>query len=78
MPTAITIPAPPDVTVRDLALFAAASPRPQFQVDSEKLKGLVAALEPGQCIPIHSEVLAVYDCIEATSHLIFLAAKAGN
>ncbi len=35
-------------------------PRPQFLVDCEKLKVVVAGLEPGQQIPAHPETLAVY------------------
>ena len=46
--------------VRDLAVFDGAGPRPQFLVDSEKFKVLVAGLEPGQQIPAHAEALAVY------------------
>ncbi|GIK71959.1 MAG: hypothetical protein BroJett021_09470 [Chloroflexota bacterium] len=45
---------------QELARFDADGPRPQFLVDSEKLKVIVAGLEPGQQIPPHPEALAVY------------------
>ncbi|MCB0130257.1 MAG: hypothetical protein KDD78_05400 [Caldilineaceae bacterium] len=47
-------------TAIDLAVFDEAGPRPQFLVDSEKLKVIVAGLESGQEIPVHPETLAVY------------------
>ena len=46
--------------VGELAVFDSDGPRPQFLVDSERLKVLVAGLEPGQQIPAHPESLAVY------------------
>lgn len=64
MPTAMTVPAAHYAVVRDLAIFDGAGPRPQFLVDGEKLKVLVAALEPGQRIPAHPEGLAIYYFIE--------------
>ena len=64
MPTTMTIPAAHYASVRDLAIFDATGPRPQFLVDGEKLKVLVAALEPGQRIPAHPEALAVYYFLE--------------
>ena len=45
---------------RDQAVFDSNRPRPQFLVDSERLKVLVVGLEPGQQIPAHPETLAVY------------------
>jgi quercetin dioxygenase-like cupin family protein len=46
--------------VAELAVFDGDGPRPQFLLDSEKLKVIVAGLEPGQQIPAHPEALAVY------------------
>lgn len=46
--------------VHELAVFDGDGPQPQFLFDSEKLKVLVAGLEPGQQIPAHIETLAVY------------------
>ena len=47
-------------SVVEQVVFDSAGPRPQFLVDSEKLKVVVAGLEPGQQIPAHPEALAVY------------------
>lgn len=47
-------------TAIELAVFDQAGPRPQFLIDSEKLKVVVVGLEPGQEIPVHPETLAVY------------------
>lgn len=49
---------------RELAVFDSDGPRPQFLLDSEKLKVLVAGLEPGQQIPAHAEGGAVYHFLE--------------
>ena len=46
--------------VAELAIFDGDGPRPQFLLDSEKLKVVVVGLEPGQQIPAHPETLAVY------------------
>ena len=46
--------------VHELAVFDGDGPRPQFLFAGEKLKVLVAGLEPGQQIPAHAENLAVY------------------
>ena len=52
--------------VCDQAVFDADGPRPQFLADGEKLKVLVAGLEPGQQIPAHPEALAVYHFLAGT------------
>ncbi|HQY92733.1 MAG: cupin domain-containing protein [Caldilinea sp.] len=51
-------------SVEKQVIFGEDGPRPQFLVDSEKLKVLVAGLEPGQQIPTHPETLAVYYFLE--------------
>lgn len=55
-----TIPALFYPAVQKLAIFDGSGPRPQFLVDSQKLKVIIAGLEPGQQIPPHPETLAVY------------------
>lgn len=55
-----TIPAIFYPAVGELAVFDGDGPRPQFLLDSEKLKVIVAGLEPGQQIPAHTEALAIY------------------
>lgn len=47
-------------SLADVAVFDSSGPRPQFLVDSEKLKVIVAGLEAGQRIPAHAEALAIY------------------
>ena len=60
MSETITMPTLYYPVVGDLAVFDNTGPRPQFLVDSEKLKVLVVGLEAGQQIPAHPETLAVY------------------
>jgi quercetin dioxygenase-like cupin family protein len=55
-----TIPALFYSAVQEVAVFDDDGPRPQFLVDSQKLKVIIAGLEPGQQIPPHPETLAVY------------------
>ena len=55
-----TIPAIFFPAVHELAVFDGDGPRPQFLLDTEKLKVIVAGLEPGQQIPAHAETLAIY------------------
>lgn len=43
-----------------LARFGETGPQPQFLLDSEHFKALVAGLAPGQRIPPHPEALALY------------------
>ena len=43
-----------------LARFGEFGPQPQFLLDSQRLKVLVAGLTPGQEIPSHAESLAMY------------------
>ena len=43
-----------------LARFGEFGPQPQFLLDSQRLKVLVAGLTPGQQIPSHVETLAMY------------------
>ncbi len=50
--------------VGEMAVFDSSGPRPQFLVDSEKLKVIVAGLEAGQRIPAHAEALAVYHFLD--------------
>jgi quercetin dioxygenase-like cupin family protein len=43
-----------------LVRFGKTGPQPQFLLDSQRLKVLLAGLAPGQQIPPHAEALAVY------------------
>lgn len=59
-----TIPALHFPDVRLLAVFDSDGPRPQFLLDSTKLRLILAGLEPGQQLPAHPELLAVYYFLE--------------
>lgn len=56
--------------VAELAVFDSSGPRPQFLVDSEKLKVIVVGLESGQQIPAHPETLAVYQFLSGEGTMI--------
>jgi quercetin dioxygenase-like cupin family protein len=45
-------------------IFSAEGPQPQVLTEGEKLKVIIAGLEPGQTIPRHSEGLALYHFLE--------------
>lgn len=62
--TTQTVPVVQIADARALAVFDGDGPRPQFVLDSEKMKALVAGLEPGQRIPSHPEAMAVYYFLE--------------
>lgn len=51
-------------------VFAPDGPQPQILVENDKLKVIVAGLEPGQKIPAHPEALAVYHFLEGTGWMI--------
>jgi mannose-6-phosphate isomerase-like protein (cupin superfamily) len=51
---------------KDKAIFTPDGPKPQFLVDTEHFKVLVAGLEPGQQIPVHPDVTAVYHFLEGS------------
>lgn len=46
--------------IQDIAVFVEDGPHPQFLVDGPHFKVLVAGLEPGQHIPVHPDVTAMY------------------
>ena len=49
---------------RETIVFSPAGPQPQVLAENEKLKVIVAGLEPGQKIPQHPEGLAMYHFLE--------------
>jgi quercetin dioxygenase-like cupin family protein len=51
---------------KEKVVYSAAGPQPQILVENEKLKVIVAGLEPGQKIPVHPESLAMYHFLEGT------------
>lgn len=65
--------APPSVHFTDtasLARFGDYGPQPQFLIDSEHFKALVAGLAPGQQIPPHPEALALYYFLSGSGVMI--------
>ncbi len=48
------------------ATFGETGPQPQFLLDSEPFKVLVAGLEAGQQIPVHPESASMYHFLEGT------------
>ncbi len=51
---------------KEKVVYSAAGPQPQILIENEKLKVLIAGLEPGQVIPPHPESLAVYHFLGGT------------
>lgn len=55
---------------RDTVVYAADGPQPQILMVNEKVKVLMAGLEPGQRIPEHAELASVYHFLEGTGWII--------
>lgn len=55
--------------IQDKAVFAEDGPQPHFLVDGPRFKVLVAGLEPGQRIPVHPDVTAVYYFLEGRGQM---------
>jgi quercetin dioxygenase-like cupin family protein len=51
---------------QEKVVYSAAGPRPQVLLENDKLKVLIAGLEPGQIIPPHPETWAVYHFLDGT------------
>jgi quercetin dioxygenase-like cupin family protein len=57
-------------TWRDKVIYSTEGPQPQPLMVSEKVKVIVAGLEPGQIIPAHPEAAAVYYILEGSGWMI--------
>ena len=55
---------------KSMATFGVDGPHPQFLADEEDFKVILAGLEPGQQIPVHPEVLALYHFLEGTGMMV--------
>ena len=55
---------------REKVIYSAEGPQPQPLMVDEKVKVIVAGLEPGQKIPPHPEAMAVYHFLEGTGWMI--------
>lgn len=63
-------------------VYSSEGPKPQFLVESEQIKVLLAGLEPGQRIPPHADKLAMYHFLEGTGWILVdderVAVRAGT
>lgn len=55
---------------RAKVVYSAEGPQPQPLMANEKVKIIVAGLEPGQKIPEHAEATAMYHILEGSGWLI--------
>lgn len=55
---------------RDKVIYAAEGPQPQPLMADEKVKIIVAGLEPGQKIPPHPEAAAMYHILEGSGWML--------
>jgi len=55
---------------RDKVIYSDEGPQPQPLMADEKVKVIVAGLEPGQKIPEHAEATAMYYILEGSGWLI--------
>ena len=56
--------------LKESVAFSEPGPNPQFLIDSEHFKVILAGLEPGQAIPSHPETLAIYYFLEGSGVMI--------
>ncbi|MBK8989918.1 MAG: cupin domain-containing protein [Chloroflexi bacterium] len=55
---------------REKVIYAAEGPQPQPLMADEKVKIIVAGLEPGQNIPPHAESAAMYHILEGSGWML--------
>ncbi len=55
---------------QEIVVYAPDGPKPQFLLDAEQFKVLMAGLEAGQQIPAHPEGLAMYHFLAGTGTMI--------
>lgn len=55
---------------REKAVYSAEGPQPQPLMADEKVKIIIAGLEPGQKIPPHAEVSAMYHILEGSGWML--------
>ena len=51
---------------KEKVVYSTTGPQPQVLLENEKIKVLIAGLEPGQVIPPHPSTLAVYHFLDGT------------
>lgn len=55
---------------RETVIYGANGPQPQILFADEKVKVLIAGLEPGQIIPEHPEMASVYYFLEGNGWIL--------
>ena len=55
---------------KDYITYGSDGPQPHILMENEKVKALMAGLEPGVKIPEHAEVQALYHFLEGTGWMI--------
>lgn len=55
---------------REKVIYSAEGPQPQPLMADEKVKIIVAGLEPGQKIPAHPEAAAMYHILEGSGWIL--------
>lgn len=55
---------------REKVIYSAQGPQPQPLMADEKVKVIMAGLEPGQKIPPHAEAAAVYHILEGNGWML--------
>ena len=70
MSTHITMPPIYYVDARQQVRYTPEGPQPQFVLDGDQAKVLLAGLEPGQRIPLHREALALYTILEGQGMML--------
>ena len=60
---------------QDKVVYAADGPQPQILMENDKVKVLMAGLEPGQQIPEHPEAAAMYHFLTGSGWMIVDGAR---
>jgi quercetin dioxygenase-like cupin family protein len=55
---------------REQVVYSAEGPQPQILMNDEKVKVIIAGLEPGQKIPEHAEAAAMYHFLEGNGWML--------
>lgn len=55
---------------REQIVYAPHGPQPRVLLENERVKVILAGLEPGQVIPGHAEATAVYHFLEGTGWMV--------
>ncbi len=70
MSTHVTMPPIYYADARQQVHYTPGGPQPQYVLDGDHAKVLLAGLEPGQRIPVHPENLALYTILEGRGTML--------